>query len=167
MRARALSGWTNHPNLRQRLARLRQSTFNFNRELLLGEICALVMANVVAPTAAHFSRDARVISTGAVVGTLIGGGLGWLVARIHDQRRAKTYSARAIASDVAYFTPAAIAFGLGVYDPAIYLISHWFLVRGDGVIISVVVGQIVAFGLFAVGLNLYRFALLKLWGKSL
>lgn len=161
------TSWTISSVPDQLAGSLRQSTLHFNRELLIGEIGALAMANLVAPAAAHFSRSATVISTAAVVGTLLGGGLGWLVARIYDKRRAREYSARGIAGDVALFTPAAIVFGLGVYDPAIFLTSRWFLVHGAGVLLSVIVGQGIAFGLFALCLNFYRLTLLKVWGKSL
>jgi hypothetical protein len=115
----------------------------------------------------RFTQNAAVISSAAVAGTLIGGGLGWLATRIYDQVRDKTYSVKAMASDVAYFTPAAIILGLCIYDPAIYLVSHHLLVMGTGVRVSVVVGQLVAFVLFLLSLNIYRLSLFMVRGKSL
>lgn len=146
---------------------LRHSTLTFNRELLVGEISALVVANLLAPLVGHYTRNPSVISWSAVVGTLIGGGLGWLAARIYDRKKEQAYSTKGLAGDIAFFTPAAIACGLALYDPAIYLVSHGLLTRGFGVEVSVLVGQVVAFGLFALALNFYRFALLKFWGKAL
>jgi hypothetical protein len=147
--------------------RLRQSTYHFNREILIGECGALVVAAVTAPVASHYTRNPAVISSSAVAGTLVGGGLSWLAARIYDQVQARTFAARTLAGDLGYFTPAAILFGLGVYDPAIYLIAHALLERGVGVTAAVAAGQVVAFGLFLLCLNLYRLALLRLRGRSL
>jgi len=147
--------------------RMRQSTFHFNWEILIGECGALALTNVAAPVAAHYTRNPAVISGAAVAGTLVGGGLGWLAARIYDQVRAKTFAAKTLASDLGYFTPAAIVLGLGLYDPAIYLTAHYLLGRGVGVAPAVAAGQIIAFALFLACLNLYRLALLRLRGKSL
>jgi hypothetical protein len=147
--------------------RLRQSTYHFNREIIIGECGALVVATVTAPVASHYTRNPAVISSAAVAATLVGGGLSWLAARIYDQIQAHTFAAKTLAGDLGYFTPAAILFGFGVYDPTIYLIAHALLERGAGVSAAVATGQIVAFGLFLLCLNLYRIALLKLRGRSL
>lgn len=146
---------------------MRQSTLNFNREILVGECGALVLANVAAPVVARFTTSATLISAAAVVGTLVGGGLTWVAARIYDQVKQKTFAARTLVSDIGYFTPAAIVFGFCVYDPAIYLISHELLTRGFAVGFSVIVGQVAAFSLFLLCLNAYRQALLTIRGKSL
>jgi hypothetical protein len=146
---------------------VRQSTLNFNREILAGECGALVLANIAAPVCGHFTKNAAVISGVAVAATLVGGGLTWLAARIYDRKKQNTYNAQAIASDIGWFTPGAIVLGLGVYDPAIYLISHFLLVRGTAVWISVGVGQLVAFALFLLALNGYRHLLLRFRGKEL
>jgi hypothetical protein len=146
---------------------MRQSTLHFNRELLIGECGALLLTNVTAPVAALYTRNAAVISSAAVAGTLAGGGLGWLAARIYDQYRAETLTAKGLASDLGYFTPAAIVLGLCIYDPVIYLTAHALLGRGTGVALAVGTGQLLAFSLFLLCLNLYRLALLRWRGKSL
>jgi len=144
-----------------------QSTLNFNKELLLGECGALLVANFGAVAVSHYTHRAGVISASAVVGTLLGGTLFWLGARIWDQVRAKSFHARGLASDIGYFTPGAIVLGFLVYDPAIYLTSHHFLLLGGQVGWAVVGGQILAFGLFLISMNLYRAVLLKVRGKRL
>ena len=147
--------------------RVRRSTYNFNRQILLGEIGALLLANVTAPTVSHFTRRAAVISASAVAATLIGGTLGWLTARIRDHVKEKSFTARSMAADISYFTPAALFFGFFVYDPAIYLVSHHLLTHGAGVWVSVIAGQIMAFSLFLLSLNLYRFSLIRFRGRAL
>ena len=143
------------------------STYHFNREILIGECGALAAVNIMAPLISHLTRDATTISTAAVVATLAGGSVGWLAARVYDKVRDRTFTAKAMASDIGYFTPAAILFGFLVYDPAIYLVSHHLLTRGFGGWLAVVLGQVVAFSLFLAALNLYRAVLLKYRGKSL
>jgi hypothetical protein len=143
------------------------STLNFNRELLAGEVGALVLANVTAPAVSHFTRNATVISSTAVAATLVGGSLSWIAARIHDRRRARNFSVGALVGDLGYFTPAALCFGLGLYDPALFLISHDCLAHGAGAWLSVVAGQLAAFSLFLLALNAYRFSLFRFRGKAL
>ena len=49
------------------------STLDFNRELLFGEVGALLAANPVASLVARFTSNPGVISGAAVAGTLAGG----------------------------------------------------------------------------------------------
>jgi hypothetical protein len=146
---------------------MRQSAYHFNREVLLGECGALVLANASAPVVYHFTRNPAVISSAAVAATLLGGGLGWLAARVYDRARDRTLTARELASDIGYFTPAAIILGFAVYDPCIYLTSHYLLIHGAGDAASVFLGQILAFLLFLAALNAYRLLLIRYRGKSL
>jgi hypothetical protein len=146
---------------------LRQSTLNFNKELLVGECGALLLANVTVPTLSHFTPNATVLSSAAVAATLAGGSLSWIAVRIYDQLRAKTFTRKSLAGDLGYFTPAAILFGFGVYDPVIYLLSHFLLLHEIGPWAAVMIAQLLAFLLFLVSLNAYRLSLFRLRGKML
>jgi hypothetical protein len=146
---------------------MRQSTLNFNKEILIGECGALIAANPTAYAVSRFTRNTSVISWSAVAGTLVGGALFWLLARIYDKVREKRFDAKVLASDIGYFTPAAVLLGFLVYDPSIYLTSHHLLKQGDKVVDSVLVGQLVAFALFLLCMNLYRLVLLRFQLKSL
>jgi hypothetical protein len=146
---------------------MRKSTFNFNREIILGECGALLAANPTATVVSHFTSNASAISGSAVAGTLLGGALFWLGARVYDNARQKGFDSKALASDIGYFTPAAVALGFLVYDPSIYFTSHHLLKEGDRVVPSVLVGQIVAFSLFLLSMNLYRLLLFRFRGKML
>ncbi len=146
---------------------IKQSTLNFNREILFGECGALLLASPTSIAVSHFTKNSSVISSAAVAGTLIGGALFWLLARIYDKVREKNFNAKVIASDVGYFAPAAVILGFLVYDPSIYLTSHHLMDHGDKVGDSVIAGQCVAFVLFLLCMNLYRALLLRIRGKSL
>ncbi len=144
-----------------------KSTIHFNREILIGEVGALILANVSAPVVGRFSHDATVIAWAAVGATMVGGGLFWLGARIYDQVRGKTFTAPALASDVAYFTPGALLLGLGVYDPLIFVVARRLVLGGSPARVAVAVGQVTAFAVFLACLNLYRLVLLRFRGKAL
>jgi hypothetical protein len=146
---------------------MQQSTLAFNRELIIGECGALLLVNPVASLTARITSNPSVISGSAVAGTLAGGALFWLAARIYDTSRSQGFSAKRLASDIGYFTPAAVLLGFVVYDPAIYLISRHLLKSGDTVTPAVFVAQAAAFLLFLASMNLYRILLLRLKGKQL
>jgi hypothetical protein len=146
---------------------MHKSTFVFNRELLFGECGALIVASPTASIVSRYTKSASEISFAAVAGTLAGGALFWLAARIYDSTRNAHLDTRVLASDIGYFTPAAILFGFLVYDPSIYLASHHLLRGGGSVMPSVFVGQAVAFLLFVLCMNIYRILLLRFRGKSL
>jgi hypothetical protein len=146
---------------------MQQSTLDFNKEILFGECGALLAANPAALAVSHFTRNDAIISWSAVAGTLFGGALFWLLARIYDKVRQHRFDAKVLASDIGYFTPAAVLLGFLVYDPSIYFTSHHLLKEGDKVVDSVLIGQLVAFTLFLLCMNVYRLLLLRYQGKTL
>ncbi len=140
---------------------MQPSTFNFNKEILFGEFGALIFANIAAPITASLTQNTTLISASAVLATLCGGASFWLATRIYHRKKENDFEVRKIRNDVNYFTPAAIIFGLLVYDPAIYLISNYLLNSKYTVEISVISGQIIAFSFFLLCMNIYRLFLLK------
>lgn len=143
------------------------SVLKFNQEIVFGEIGSLGMAYVAAYTAQAFHARPVVISAAIVVGTLVGGTLLWLALRIHHRKQEKRFSVGGLASDISYFTPAALILGFTVYDPAIFFASHHLLVGGAGIGHSVIFAQLFAFTLFLGCMNAYRAVLLKTKGKRL
>lgn len=146
---------------------MQKSTLVFNRELLFGECGALLLANPAAEVVSRYTARPDLISYAAVAGTLIGGALFWVGARIYDSTRGRKLDKKALASDIGYFTPAAVLLGFAVYDPSIYFASHHLLSEGDSVMPAVFAAQAVAFLLFLLSMNLYRVVLLKTRGKRL
>lgn len=143
------------------------TAFKFNKEIVFGECGSLGMAYVAAYTAKAFHAGPLIISGAIVAGTLIGGTLLWLGLRIHHRHEEQRLSIGGLASDISYFTPAALIFGFGVYDPAIFFASHHLLVGGSGIVHSVFLAQLFAFTLFLGCMNAYRVALLRIKGKRL
>ena len=135
------------------------SAWDFNKEIIFGEIGSLLGAYVAALATARLTHRSAVISAMLIPGTLLGGTVFWLVARIAHQHARSNWSLRVLARDVSYFTPAAALLGLLIYDPAIFLSSHFLLERGAGVVLSVAGGQLTAFSLFLASMNVYRLML--------
>jgi hypothetical protein len=146
---------------------MRSLAWDFNREMIFGELGAFVGANLAAVLVSHFTRDAAAVSFSAIPGTVIGGSAFWLSARIYDQVTGGRFKPRGLAGDIACFTPAAFVLSVLAYDPAIYLISHELLRRGNPVSASILAGQLVAFALFLLGMNAYRAMLFRATGKCL
>ena len=147
--------------------RRRPTAWEFNKEIIFGEIGSLLGAYLVALIAAHLTRSATLISALLIPGTLLGGTIFWLAARIAHQRKRQNWSVGVLARDIGYFTPVAAGLGLAVYDPAIFLASHFLLVRGAGVVVSVAGGEIAAFSLFLASMNGYRLLLAKTGARHL
>lgn len=147
----------------------RPTLLQFNREIVVGECGSLAMAYVAAFTAARFTAEPSLISAAVVAGTLVGGTLFWCSARILHQRMrwGGRWSARALAGDIGYFTPAAVTLGFAVYDPVIYFASRLLLLHGFGIGASVIAAQILAFSLFLGSMNAYRLILARALGKHL
>jgi hypothetical protein len=148
-------------------AEVKSSGLAFNKQIILGEIGALVVANLMALAASRFTASAAVVSASAVAGTLIGGTLVWIPTRVSDQIAARRFSWKGMACDIGCFTPAALALGFLVYEPCLYFTAHFLLVRGGRVEEAIVPAQLISFGLFLAGMNLYRTVLRKTGGRSL
>ncbi len=133
----------------------------FNKEILFGECGSLLLAYGAAYLASSLTRRASIISGSIVAGTLLGGTLFWLTARIYHRLSGNRWSPRHLASDIRYFTPAALTLGFLVYDPAIFFASHFLLTHGAGVGRSVIAAQMLAFTLFLGSMNGYRVILMK------
>jgi hypothetical protein len=137
------------------------SFLEFNKEILFGECGAFLLAYGAAFLAADFTHNAAIISGSVVVGTLLGGTVFWLAARIFHKLSGNRWSPGSLVTDIGYFTPAALTLGFLVYDPAIYFASHYFLVHSAGVGHSVLFAQLIAFTLFLASMNCYRAILMR------
>lgn len=139
----------------------------FNREILCGEAGSLATAYGAALAAARLGASPVVISATAVLATLLGGTLFWLAARITHQRAGRRWSLRRLLSDIGFFTPASLTFGLGVYEPVLFFASRHLLTHGMPAALAVPCAQLAAFGLFLASMNTYRVVLAKTVGKQL
>ncbi|MBS3094855.1 hypothetical protein J4474_04270 [Candidatus Pacearchaeota archaeon] len=141
--------------------------FNFNKEIIFGEIGALVGAPSVSYLTSQMTESANIISFSAVGGAILGAASFWLIMRIYDDTRNHKLSLKEFAEDIAYFTPVAFFLTCLIYYPLLFFISRYLIRHFTGVLTSVVLSQFIAFTLFFISMNVYRYFLLKVVGKTL
>ena len=145
----------------------RKSTLNFNKEIVVGEIGALIGAPLLSFIVSRVTSHPRDVSIAAVLGAAIGACSSWLAMRIRDRGKERNFSARTLAHDIAYFTPAALLLTVTVYYPTLYVLSGDLLHVEHRVVSSVIISQLAAFLLFLLLINVYRYLLAKIVGKVL
>ena len=146
---------------------MEQSTFEFNKEFVFGEMGAWISAPSVAFIVSQLTTSPETISLSAVIGAMAGASAAWLTTRIYHHKRRSIFSIRRLAEDIYFFTPVAFLLSLFIYSPIVYLISHYLLTHGDHVILAVIISQLTAFAVIITVINIYRMLLHKHIGKEL
>ncbi len=82
-----------------------KNTINFNKEIIFGEIGALIGTPLSSYIISKFIPSVRAIAFSAVLGGIIGGALFWLFMRSYDKKIEKKFSVKNLAEDIIYFTP--------------------------------------------------------------
>jgi uncharacterized membrane protein YeaQ/YmgE (transglycosylase-associated protein family) len=144
-----------------------KSTFDFNKEIVFGEIGALVSAPLTASIVSKYTSVNNIISASAVFGAILGASVFWLIMRIYDEKRNKIFSVKGLERDIVNFTPAAFLLTLLVYYPVLFLLSKHLLTEAYKLTFSVFISQLVAFSLFLISINIYRYMIRKYYGTQL
>lgn len=144
-----------------------KSVINFNKELLFGEIGAMVGAQVFGFFAYILAASNSIISAAATAGAIIGAAIFFLSLRIYDKVKEHEFSKAKFANDLLYFTPVAFMLTVFVYYPMLFFADRYLLNNQHHVVYATFVAQLIAFICFLVGINIYRYVLIKLVGKRL
>ncbi len=144
-----------------------KEAFDFNKELLFGEVGALIGAQTFSYIASHLTDSVNLISYSTVLGAILAAALFWVSIRVYDEKKRKELSRKKFTEDLAYFTPVAFILTSIIYYPSLFFISRYFLEHKDKVVYSVFLSQLIAFSLFLIAINIYRHILLKWFGKKL
>jgi hypothetical protein len=147
--------------------KISKETLNFNKEILLGEVGTLVGIQLVNLCSSIFLFPIKIIPYLVVLGAIIFGSLFWTLARIYDNSKKEGNSHKKFLSDVKYFTPASAFFTIAFYYPTLFFATKYFLEHHHQIRFSTIISQIIAFGLFLIGVNFYRFILIKVFKKQL
>jgi hypothetical protein len=140
---------------------------NFNKQLLFAEIGAVVGTPLASSIAAHFTAHASAISLAAVLGGLVCGSGFWLMVKFRDEHRRGAATVRHLAGQIALFTPAASVVAFLVYHPTVFFMTRHLVAQGHPAALAALTGQMTAFGLFVVALNIYRIVLRRVAGKHI
>jgi len=149
------------------MKKISKSFLNFNKELVFGEIGAILGANFFSLFIFKVYPYSRIIPFVAVIGSVLGSALFWITLRIYDQTRSRYFSIKNFSLDFLYFSPAAFIISLLTYYPSIFFISHYLLIHKQFVLFSVFTSQIIGFVFFLILINIYRILLIKLKDRRL
>ncbi len=143
-----------------------RDTFNFNKQILLGEIGAVIGAPLSGHIASLFTHASYIISSVAVIGAIVGSGIVFLGTRAYDKAKQNALSKKEFARDLLFFTPVAFAIACCISYPTLYFLSK-HLISYYPVALAIAVSEIAAFMLFLIAINYYRYLLMKHHGKVL
>ena len=146
---------------------LKPTALDFNKEILFGEIGSFIGAFIAGFVSSDLTSSANLISSSAVVGSVIGSTIFWLFMRAYDERKRHELSAKKLATDIAFFSPAAAVITIILYYPTIFYFSEYLLSLNFRPTVSVIISQLTAFALFLIMINIYRAGLLKLFKKEI
>jgi uncharacterized membrane protein YeaQ/YmgE (transglycosylase-associated protein family) len=143
---------------------------NFNKQIFIGWIGALVGAQIFSHAASEIFRSSIGISFAAIVGSILGSSL-WMFSRAHDMKREGIFSFKKLLEDLLYFTPVNFLFSCIFYYPVLFFLSQSLLMDNFlnhfAVFSAVFIAQVIAFGLSTIALNIYRRILFRKTGKKL
>jgi|SRR3989304_6794631 len=147
--------------------RISDEALNFNKELLFGEIGAMIGAPSASYISSHFTSSIDTIAMITVMGAAVGSSILWLSMRIYDKLKKGETSKKKFIEDLAYLVPVASFLVFTIYYPSLYLLSQYFLENDYRAVSSAIMSQISSYILFLLAINTYRYFLLKLTGRKL
>jgi hypothetical protein len=147
--------------------KISREAFDFNKEILFGELGSLIGIQVATLLSIHFPRYPNLIPHFIVLGASVIGSLFWLMARIYYKSKKEKYSEKKFLSDIEFFTPASVLFAFLFYYPALFFTSKFLLEHHKAIEFSAILSQVVAFLVFLLAINIYRYILLKVFNKKL
>jgi hypothetical protein len=147
--------------------KISREAFDFNKEILFGELGSLIGIQVATLLSIHFPRHSNLIPYFIVLGASVIGSLFWLLARIYYKSKREKYSEKNFITDMEFFTPASVLFAVLFYYPALFFTSKYLLEHNRAIEFSAILSQIAAFLVFLIAINIYRYVLLKVFNKKL
>jgi hypothetical protein len=147
--------------------KLSREVFDFNKEIIFGELGSLIGIQMASLLSIHFPRYPNLIPHFIVLGSMVMGSLFWILARIYYKSKQEKYSKNKFIFDMKYFTPASAVFTLLFYYPTLFFATKYLIEHHKAIEFSAILSQILAFLIFLLAINIYRYALLKIFNKKL
>jgi len=144
-----------------------RAAWDFNKELVLGEIGALIGTPLVSLITSLLTTNDTAIALAAAIGGQVVGAIFWVTTHVFDRKRNKRFTMRNLKEDIIGFTPVAMTMDFIIYEPLLFFVSRHFLQGGGGVLPSVIGAQALAYTCFLSGMNLYRLGYNKYAKKKL
>jgi uncharacterized membrane protein YeaQ/YmgE (transglycosylase-associated protein family) len=140
---------------------------DFNKEVLIGEIGALVCAPLFGLIGSLIMGSPNFVSLATLIGSIFGGCVSMLIARIHDEKKYKRFSTRKLMRDISFYTPAAFLIAGLISYPILLIVTHTLFMIGHISYLSSFIGELSGFVVFLILINVYRYALSRLLNKEL
>lgn len=134
---------------------------NFNKEILSGEVGAILGAQLAGFISRFFYFSEKVISSLAVLGAVLGAGILYLFVRIINQKKTDNFTINKFSKDIVFYSCGAISLTVLVYYPSLYFLEKYLLKLVKDVNVTTFIAQTLAFILFLIFINLYRYILKK------
>ena len=148
--------------------RIRRRVVDFNREIVTGEIGALVCAPIFGLIGSFILRNPTFIALFTLFGSVMGGSVFWAVMRIHDQKKRNEFSIKRFASGVSIFTPVAFLISVAAVYPTVFLVTRAISKTNFHVyFLNSLAGEISGFMVFLILINGYRYVLERSFNKIL
>ena len=141
--------------------------FDFNKEIIFGEIGALSGSALGSYLSFLISGNEKLIPTFSVVGSMLGSTILYLSTKIYDKIKRKESSIKNLISDLLYYTPIAAPLRIFIGYPLLYLFTRYFVKNGVGAFYSGALGEFLSFLIFLVMINAYRFILYRISKKRI
>ncbi len=147
--------------------KLNKRVIDFNKEILIGEIGAILGAPIFGFLGSLIFTNSKFISFATLFGSILGGSISWLVARIYDEKKSKRFSVGKFAREVTFFTPVAFLISISASYPTVLFVTNSVFLRSHISFLSSLVGEICGFSIFLLLINSYRIVLGHYFNKKL
>lgn len=141
--------------------------FDFNKEIIFGEIGALLGSSLGAYLSFLISGNEKFIPTFSVVGSMLGSTTFYLSTKVYNKRKRKELSLRNLIRDLVYYTPVAAPLRIFIGYPLLYFFTRYFVKIGIGPFYSGAIGEFLSFLIFLAMINIYRVILFYVFKKRI
>ena len=107
--------------------RITKETINFNKEILFGELGAIVGIQISGNLFYKLDISADLLSYLIVLGAMIGASLFWFAMRLYDKTRKQKYSEKNIIEDISYFATGSFILTAIFYYQTLFFVSKYLI----------------------------------------
>lgn len=145
--------------------KLNRRIIDFNKEILIGEIGALIGSPLFGFIGSQIGKDPVFISFFTLFGSVLGGSISWLITRIYDEKKYGDIKIKRISKDISVFTPVAFLISILVSYPTIFFVTHYWLLKRHVSYLSSFIGEVSGFCIFLILINIYRVIMNRYFNK--
>jgi uncharacterized membrane protein YeaQ/YmgE (transglycosylase-associated protein family) len=147
--------------------KLKSRVIEFNKEIFIGEVGAILGAVLFGFIGSLILRNGRFISYATLFGSVLGSSIFWLCARIYDEKNHRRFSVRKFSHDITLFTPVAFLISICFSYPTVLFMTNLVFGKDHISFFSSFIGELCGFTVFLIFINTYRIILDYYFNKQL